>query len=52
MEHADVRAVAVEHLEGEHEVFPLVRVGDEECFGGAVVLKENVYCFAEKKISF
>ena len=38
MEYADVHAVSVEHLCAEHEVFPLVRVGDEQGFGGAVVL--------------
>ena len=42
MKDADVRPVAVEHLEAEHEVFPLVTVADEEGLGGAVVLPVEV----------
>ena len=42
MKDADVRSVAVEHLEAEHEVFPLVTVADEEGLGGAVVLPVEV----------
>ena len=38
MKDADVAAVAVEHLEGQLKVFPLVTVADEEGLGGAVVL--------------
>ena len=32
-------AVEVEHLQREHEVLPLVGVGDEQRLGGAVVLE-------------
>ena len=39
VEHADVGSVAVEHLEREHEVLPLVRVADEQRLGRAVVLQ-------------
>ena len=42
MEDADVLAVAVEHLDGQHEVLPLVRVGDVKRLGGAVVLKQTI----------
>ena len=39
VEDADVLAVAVEHLDRQHEVLPLVRVGDEQRFGSTVTLK-------------
>lgn len=38
VEDANVLAVAIEHLYGEHEVLPLVRIGDEECLGRTVLL--------------
>ena len=38
VEDADVGAVSVEHLQVEHEVLALVRVGDEQGLGSAVVL--------------
>ena len=38
VEDADVGAVSVEHLQVEHEVLALVRVGDEQGLGRAVVL--------------
>lgn len=34
-------AVSEEHLERQHEVLPLVGVGNEQRLGSAVVLKEN-----------
>ena len=37
MKDSDVAAVAVEHLEGQLEVFPLITVTDEEGLGRAVV---------------
>ena len=37
LEEAYVVAGAVEHLDGEHEVFALVRVRDEERFGRGVM---------------
>ena len=40
VEHADVGPIAVEHLEREHEMLPLVRVTDEEGLCRAVMLKE------------
>ena len=42
MEHPDVSAVAIEHLEREQEVFSLVTVRDEEGLGCAVVLPVQV----------
>lgn len=38
VEDADVLAVAVEHLHRQHEVFPFVRVGNEQRFGSTVTL--------------
>lgn len=37
-EDANVGAVAVEHLDGQHEVLSLVRVGYVQGFGCAIVL--------------
>ena len=37
MKDADVAAVAVEHLEGQLEMLPLITVTDEEGLGGTVV---------------
>ena len=39
MKDANVFDVSVEHFQRQHEVFPLVRVGDEQGLGGAVVLE-------------
>ena len=39
MEDADVFDVSVKHFQRQHEVFPLVRVGDEQSLGGAVMLQ-------------
>ena len=33
--------VGEEHLTGKLEVLPLVRVRDEQCLGGTVVLQER-----------
>jgi hypothetical protein len=41
LEDPDVVAVSEEHLERQHEVLPLVGVGNEQRLGSAVVLKEN-----------
>lgn len=38
VEHADILAVAVEHFHRQHEMFALVRVGDEERLGRAITL--------------
>lgn len=40
-EDADVRAVAVEHLDRQHEVLSLVRVGYVQGFGCAIILNEE-----------
>ena len=42
MEDPNVGPIAIEHLEGEKEVFPLVAVRDEKGFGGAVVFSVQV----------
>ena len=42
MKDANVCSVSIEHLEAEHEVFPLVTVADEEGLGGAVVFAVEV----------
>lgn len=39
MKHSDIGPCAPKHRHGEHEVLPLVAVADEECLGGAVVLR-------------
>lgn len=40
-EDADVRAVAVEHLDRQHEVLSLVGVGYVQGFGCAIILEMN-----------
>ena len=42
MEDSNICAVAIEHLQGEEKVLPLVTVRDEEGFGSAVVLPIQV----------
>lgn len=39
-EDTDVSAVAVEHLDGQHEVLSLVRVGYVQGFGCAIILED------------
>ena len=43
VEHADVGSIAVEHLEGQHEMLPLVRVADEKGLRRAVMLQNLVH---------
>ena len=42
MEDPNIRPVAIEHLQGEEKVLPLVTVRDEEGFSSAVVLPIQV----------
>lgn len=41
-EDTDVSAVAIEHLDGQHEVLSLVGVGYVQGFGCAIILKRKM----------